>query len=83
LVVQLSAFPDRSRRGGLAQGMTSLLAIREDEVAAEAMGVDTTGYKVRAFVVSSFFAGVAGGASSGQALATAGSSSRDRKVKLR
>jgi branched-chain amino acid transport system permease protein len=39
----------------------SLLAIREDEVAAEAMGVDTTGYKVRAFVVSSFFAGVAGG----------------------
>lgn len=39
----------------------SLLAIREDEVAAEAMGVNTTGYKVRAFVVSSFFAGVAGG----------------------
>ncbi len=38
----------------------SLWAIREDEVAAEAMGVDTTGYKVRAFVVSSFFAGVAG-----------------------
>lgn len=39
----------------------SLMAIREDEVAAESMGVDTTGYKVRAFVVSSFFAGVAGG----------------------
>jgi len=39
----------------------SLWAIREDEVAAEAMGVDTTGYKVRAFVVSAFFAGVAGG----------------------
>ncbi len=39
----------------------SLWAIREDEVAAEAMGVDTTGYKVRAFVVSSFFAGIAGG----------------------
>ncbi len=39
----------------------ALWAIREDEVAAEAMGVDTTGYKVRAFVVSSFFAGVAGG----------------------
>jgi branched-chain amino acid transport system permease protein len=39
----------------------NLLAIREDEIAAEAMGVDTTGYKVRAFVVSSFFAGVAGG----------------------
>jgi len=39
----------------------ALLAIREDEVAAEAMGVDTVGYKVRAFVVSAFFAGVAGG----------------------
>jgi branched-chain amino acid transport system permease protein len=39
----------------------SLWAIREDEVAAEAMGVDTTAYKVRAFVISSFFAGVAGG----------------------
>ena len=39
----------------------SLTAIREDEVAAESMGVDTTAYKVRAFVVSSFFAGVAGG----------------------
>jgi branched-chain amino acid transport system permease protein len=39
----------------------SLKAIREDEVAAEAMGVDTTSYKVRAFVVSSFFAGIAGG----------------------
>ncbi len=39
----------------------NLVAIREDEIAAEAMGVDTTGYKVRAFVVSSFFAGIAGG----------------------
>jgi len=39
----------------------SLWAIREDEIAAEAMGVDTTSYKVRAFVLSSFFAGVAGG----------------------
>lgn len=39
----------------------ALLAIREDEVAAEAMGVDTTGYKVRAFVIAAFFAGIAGG----------------------
>ncbi len=38
----------------------ALLAIREDEIAAEAMGVDTTGYKVRAFAISAFFAGVAG-----------------------
>ncbi len=39
----------------------ALLAIREDEVAAEAMGVNTTGYKVRAFVISAAFAGLAGG----------------------
>ena len=39
----------------------ALLAIREDEIAAEAMGVDTTRSKVIAFVVSSAFAGVAGG----------------------
>jgi branched-chain amino acid transport system permease protein len=47
------------RIAGSAHGR-SLVAIREDEIAAEAMGVDTTGYKVRAFVVSSFFAGAAG-----------------------
>jgi branched-chain amino acid transport system permease protein len=39
----------------------ALLAIREDEIAAEAMGVDTTGYKVRAFMISSAFAGLSGG----------------------
>ena len=39
----------------------ALLAIREDEIAAEAMGVDTTSYKVRAFVIASAFAGLAGG----------------------
>lgn len=39
----------------------SLVAIREDEVAASAMGINTTAYKVRAFVIASFFAGVAGG----------------------
>jgi len=36
------------------------LAVREDEIAADAMGVDTTRTKVLAFVISSFFAGVAG-----------------------
>ena len=36
------------------------LAVREDEVAAEAMGVNTTQAKVRAFVISAFFAGIAG-----------------------
>ncbi len=38
----------------------AFLSVREDEVAAQAMGIDTTGYKVRAFVISAFFAGVAG-----------------------
>src|SRR5207302_4032659 len=41
----------------------AFLSVREDEVAAEAMAVDTTGYKVRAFVISSALAGVAGGLS--------------------
>ena len=39
----------------------ALLAIREDEIAAEALGVPTTRYKVSAFVVAAFFAGVSGG----------------------
>jgi len=39
----------------------ALLALRENEIAAEAMGVDTTYYKVQAFMVSSAVAGVAGG----------------------
>lgn len=39
----------------------SFMAVREDEIAAEAMGVNTTQAKVRAFVIGAFFAGVAGG----------------------
>ena len=38
----------------------AMLAIREDEVAAEAMGVSATEQKVQAFVLAAFFAGVAG-----------------------
>ena len=38
----------------------AFLSVREDEMAAECMGVDTTRTKVLAFVISSFFAGVAG-----------------------
>lgn len=38
----------------------ALVSIREDELAAEAMGVNTTRYKVTAFVISSAFAGIAG-----------------------
>jgi branched-chain amino acid transport system permease protein len=37
------------------------IAVRDDEVAAEAMGINTTKYKVAAFVVGAFFAGIAGG----------------------
>jgi branched-chain amino acid transport system permease protein len=36
-------------------------AIREDEVAAAAMGVDTTRYKILAFTIGAFWGGVAGG----------------------
>lgn len=38
----------------------ALVSIREDELAAQAMGVNTTRYKVTSFVISSAFAGVAG-----------------------
>ncbi|HEV2913587.1 MAG TPA: branched-chain amino acid ABC transporter permease [Pyrinomonadaceae bacterium] len=38
----------------------ALVSIREDELAAEAMGVNTTRYKVMAFVISSAMAGAAG-----------------------
>ncbi|RYD04569.1 ABC transporter [Desulforamulus aquiferis] len=37
------------------------ISIRENEIAAEAMGINTTKYKVMAFVIGSFFAGLAGG----------------------
>ena len=38
----------------------AFLAIREDQIAAEAMGVDTTRYKVKAFIIGSCLAGIAG-----------------------
>lgn len=56
---------------GLLLGLTSLIArskfglrlmaIREDETAAEVMGINTTNYKMLAFLLSAFFPGVAGG----------------------
>jgi branched-chain amino acid transport system permease protein len=39
----------------------AFIAIRDRDIAAEVMGVNITGYKVMAFTISSFFAGVAGG----------------------
>jgi branched-chain amino acid transport system permease protein len=35
-------------------------AVRDDEIAAAAMGINTTRFKVTAFVIGAFFAGVAG-----------------------
>ncbi|TQR20751.1 branched-chain amino acid ABC transporter permease [Psychrobacillus vulpis] len=36
------------------------ISVRENEIAADAMGINTTYYKVIAFAIGSFFAGVAG-----------------------
>lgn len=45
----------RSRHG------RAIISIRENEVAAEATGIPTTYYKLFAFTLAAFFAGVAGG----------------------
>jgi branched-chain amino acid transport system permease protein len=45
---------------GSAHGR-ALASVREDEMAAQVMGIDTVRYKVRAFSIGAFFAGVAGG----------------------
>ena len=39
----------------------AVISIREDEIAAEASGIRTTYYKMMAFVLAAFFAGIAGG----------------------
>ena len=39
----------------------AFLSIRENEIAAEAVGINTTALKVRAFVLAAGFAGIAGG----------------------
>ncbi|MBX3016642.1 MAG: branched-chain amino acid ABC transporter permease [Bdellovibrionaceae bacterium] len=38
----------------------AFLSVRDDEIAAEAMGINTVRAKVQAFAISSFFAGIAG-----------------------
>jgi len=45
---------------GVAYGR-ALMAIRENEIAAEVIGVNLTYHKVMSFTISAFFAGVAGG----------------------
>ena len=37
------------------------LTVRDDEIAAEAVGINTTKFKVLAFTLAAFFAGIAGG----------------------
>lgn len=39
---------------------SAFLAVREDEIAAGSIGIQTTKYKVIAFIIGSFFAGMAG-----------------------
>lgn len=56
VAVMLAAYGIARSRFGL-----SLLAVREDETAAEGLAVNTTAVKFGAFVLSAFFAGVAGG----------------------
>lgn len=55
LVIFVNFSFGRSRHG------RAVIAIREDEIAAEAMGIHTTYYKLFAFVMAAFIAGVAGG----------------------
>ncbi len=54
-VIALSAWIVSSKYG------LRLFAIREDEEAAEAMGINTTAHKVSAFALSAFFPGLVGG----------------------
>jgi branched-chain amino acid transport system permease protein len=38
----------------------ALIAIRENEIAAKSMGINTTAYKIQAFAIAAFFSGLAG-----------------------
>lgn len=55
LVIFINFSFGRSRHG------RAVIAIREDEIAAESAGINTTYYKLFAFVLAAFFAGMAGG----------------------
>lgn len=39
----------------------AIVSVREDEIAGKTMGIDVAEYKILAFVIGSFFAGLAGG----------------------
>ncbi len=55
LVIFINFSFGRSRHG------RAVISIREDEIAAESAGIHTTYYKLFAFVLAAFIAGVAGG----------------------
>ncbi|MBJ6800079.1 branched-chain amino acid ABC transporter permease [Geomonas propionica] len=55
LAIILVTFVQNSRFG------RALKAIREDEIAADAMGINTARYKIQAFALGSFMAGIGGG----------------------
>ncbi|HEX3031308.1 MAG TPA: branched-chain amino acid ABC transporter permease [Bacillota bacterium] len=55
LCIIAMSFTQNSRFG------RALKAIRDDEIAAEAMGINTARYKVQAFAIGSFLAGLGGG----------------------
>ena len=57
LVAFLAFFKSRLEKSRVGYAFA---AIREDEIAATSMGIDTKRYKVLAFVLGAFFAGLAG-----------------------
>lgn len=57
LALFLAFFMSRIEESRIGHAFT---AIREDEIAASAMGINTAYYKLLAFVLSAFFAGLAG-----------------------
>jgi len=55
LVIYISYAFGTSRHG------RAVISIRDDEIAAESVGIPTTAYKLMTFTLAAFFAGVAGG----------------------
>jgi len=54
IMIFVAVYLFQSRQG------RAIISIREDEIAAEASGVNTDYYKLLAFIIAAFFAGVAG-----------------------
>jgi branched-chain amino acid transport system permease protein len=67
LVLATLVFAYRLKQSSYGRAM---LSIREDEIAAESMGINVTKLKVRAFMLGAFFAGIAGAIYAHQPAAT-------------